>query len=73
MPKLPVVRPRDLIAVLKKKGFYQTRSVGSHLRFHHNDGRNTTVPFHRHPLRIGTLKSILNQVELTTEQLLEML
>lgn len=73
MSKLPVVKPRDVISFLEKNGFYHTRTDGSHFRFHHKDGRNTTVAFHRKPIPKGTLKSILRQAELTTEQLLEML
>lgn len=71
MPKLPVVRPRDVIALLKKRGFYLNRSDGSHMRFHHADGRKVTIAFHNKPLKKGTLKSILRQAELTTKQLID--
>jgi len=73
MPKLPVIKPRDLIAILKKKGFVQTRSVGSHFRFRHPDGSQTTVAFHREPIPKGTLKSILRQADLTVEQFIKLL
>lgn len=71
MPKLPVVKPRDVISFLKKHGFYLKRSDGSHQRYHHTDGRKVTVAYHNRPLKKGTLKSILRQAELTTGQLVD--
>ncbi|MBS3061608.1 MAG: type II toxin-antitoxin system HicA family toxin [Candidatus Diapherotrites archaeon] len=38
--------PRDLFRALKKLGFVETRSRGSHYRFEHPDGRKTSVPVH---------------------------
>ena len=73
MPKLPVIKPRILISVLQKKGFYLARTDGSHHRYHHRDGRKATVPFHNRPLKKGTLKSILRQAELSTEDLIKLL
>lgn len=71
MPKLPVVKPRDFVRFLKKQGFVQVRSDGSHLRFHHHDGRKVTVPYHNRPFKKGTLKSMLNQADVTTEFILK--
>lgn len=73
MPKLPVVKPRNFITVLKKKGFLQVRSDGSHLRFHHANGQKVTVPYHNRPFKKGTLKSMLRQAEMTTDELIELL
>ena len=47
MSTTPVVTARELMRVLRKLGFVQTRSRGSHRRFEHPDGRKTTVPVHR--------------------------
>ncbi len=71
MPKLPVVKPRELAAFLKKKGFYLARSDGSHQRYHHDDGRKVTVPYHTRPFKKGTFKSILRQAELTVDTYLK--
>ncbi|OGG15766.1 hypothetical protein A3D77_07890 [Candidatus Gottesmanbacteria bacterium RIFCSPHIGHO2_02_FULL_39_11] len=73
MPKLPVLKPREMISFLEKHGFQVVRSDGSHFRFHHPDGRRTTVAFHNKPLKRGTLKSILRQSELTTDDLVDFL
>lgn len=47
MTQTPVVTARQLIRVLRRLGFAQTRSRGTHRRFEHPDGRKTTVPVHR--------------------------
>ncbi len=46
MPALPVLRPREVIAILSALGFREARQRGSHKRFVHPDGRSTTVPVH---------------------------
>ena len=47
MSSLPVLKPREVIAILAALGFEETRQRGSHKRFRHEDGRVTTVPVHR--------------------------
>ena len=46
MPSLPVLRPREVIAILSALGFREVRQRGSHKRFIHPDGRSTTMPVH---------------------------
>jgi predicted RNA binding protein YcfA (HicA-like mRNA interferase family) len=46
MPGVPVLRPREVIAVLARLGFVEVRQRGSHKQFRHADGRATTVPVH---------------------------
>jgi len=43
----PVLKPREVIAILVALGFDEVRQRGSHKQFRHADGRATTVPFHR--------------------------
>jgi predicted RNA binding protein YcfA (HicA-like mRNA interferase family) len=47
MPKLPVLKPREVVARLLALGFVEVRQRGSHKQFRHPDGRATTVPFHK--------------------------
>ena len=47
MTETPVLTARQLIRALRRLGFVQIRSRGSHRRFEHPDGRKTTVPVHR--------------------------
>lgn len=47
MSTTPSINARTLMKTLRRLGFVQTRSRGSHRRFEHPDGRKTTVPVHR--------------------------
>lgn len=46
MSSVPVLKPREVIAVLSALGFEEVRQSGSHKQFRHSDGRATTVPVH---------------------------
>ena len=46
MPPVPVLGPREVIAILAGLGFEEVRQRGTHKRFRHPDGRATTVPVH---------------------------
>lgn len=46
MPPVPVLKPREVIAILIALGFEEVRQRGSHKQFRHADGRATTVPVH---------------------------
>ncbi|HWL93944.1 MAG TPA: type II toxin-antitoxin system HicA family toxin [Phycisphaerae bacterium] len=60
MSRNPTITARQLIRVLRKLGFTETRSRGSHHRFVHADGRKTTVPIHKgRDIPIGLLRQIV--------------
>jgi len=44
---VPVLKPREVVAILQTLGFVEIRQRGSHKQFRHADGRVTTVPFHQ--------------------------
>lgn len=46
MGSAPVLKPREVVALLEALGFCEIRQRGSHKQFRHPDGRGTTVPFH---------------------------
>jgi len=74
MPKFPAVKDTKLIKILKKLGFFEHSEKGSsHLVFKHSDGRRTTVARHRKEIPIGTLKSILKDVEISNEEFRKLL
>ena len=72
MPKLPVVKPERVIKALKKIEFIEVRQKGSHIQLKRGN-LLVTVPFHNKDLNPTTLKSILRQAKITTEELLEIL
>jgi predicted RNA binding protein YcfA (HicA-like mRNA interferase family) len=43
---IPVLKPREVISILRRLGFVEQRHRGSHKQFRHADGRITTVPVH---------------------------
>jgi predicted RNA binding protein YcfA (HicA-like mRNA interferase family) len=47
MGDVPVLKPREVAAILGNLGFTQVRQRGSHCQYRHPDGRMTTVPFHQ--------------------------
>lgn len=68
----PVLRPREVSAILGRLGFVEVRQRGSHKQYRHPDGRVTTVPFHAHrDLQPGLLRQIAKDVGLTLEDFLK--
>jgi predicted RNA binding protein YcfA (HicA-like mRNA interferase family) len=47
MPKLPVLKPQEVVSRLELLGFIEVRQRGFHKQFRPPDGRATTVPFHK--------------------------
>jgi predicted RNA binding protein YcfA (HicA-like mRNA interferase family) len=43
---VPVLKPREVVAILERLGFVEVRQRGSHRQYRHPDGRVTTVSFH---------------------------
>jgi len=69
MPKLSPIGSNKLIKILTKEGFILIRQKGSHARLEHTDGRKTSVPVHTgENVRIGLLRKILRDINLTPEQ-----
>jgi len=62
MSNFPSLTPKELIKVLKRKGFVLKRIHGSH-HYYINPvaGKITVVPMHNKDLAKGTLQAILKQ------------
>ena len=74
MGHLPVLKPREVVALLEALGFSELRQRGSHKQFRHPDGRSTTVPFHAgRDLSPILLRQIAKDIGLTVEELLKAL
>ena len=61
---------RDVYKVLVKHGFYFDRQRGDHMQMIHNDGRFVTL-VKQNPIKIGTLKSILIQADISQEDFIK--
>ena len=72
--RLPMLKSREIISVLRKLGFYKVRQKGSHIFFQHSDGRSTLIPFHsREDIGRGLLRQILREIEVAPEEFLKLL
>lgn len=72
--KLPKLSASEIIKVLEKCGFAQTRQSGSHKIFKNENGNRATVPYHSNKiLHPKTLKSILREADLSVEELNKLL
>lgn len=72
MGAVPVLKPRELAALLLQLGFQEVRQRGSHRQYRHADGRGTTVPFHSgRDISPTLLRKIARDIGLTVEELLQ--
>jgi predicted RNA binding protein YcfA (HicA-like mRNA interferase family) len=75
-PKLPVLKPRQVLAALQRAGFYVHHQTGSHARLLHSTRPElrVTIPIHNKDLPPSFLKRrILKQANLTEEEFLGLL
>ena len=75
MSGMPIISGRQAIAALEKLGYQVVRQKGSHVRLRHpTDSRRqpTTVPLHKE-LKAGTLRAIIRDAGLSTEDFVALL
>ena len=71
MGNLPVLKPQEVVQILRSLGFEEIRQRGSHKQFRHPDGRVTTVPFHKgRDISPTLLRKIAQDVSLKVEEML---
>ncbi|MCY4589374.1 MAG: type II toxin-antitoxin system HicA family toxin [Alphaproteobacteria bacterium] len=69
MASVPVLKPREAIAILAALGFQEVRQRGSHKQFRHQDGRATIIPVHGgRDLSPILLRRIARDVGLTADE-----
>ncbi|HBC45276.1 TPA: hypothetical protein DCZ81_03860 [Candidatus Collierbacteria bacterium] len=71
MPKLPQVKPKELVRLLEKRGFVARKTKSGHVFFQHPGGRTTIVSIHNKPLAKGTLSGILKQTGISVDELID--
>jgi predicted RNA binding protein YcfA (HicA-like mRNA interferase family) len=72
MGRVPVLKPREVVAILEALGFAEVRQRGSHKQFRHQDGRSTTVPFHQgRDISPVLLRQIAKDVGLAIDEMLK--
>ena len=74
MPKLPAVKPREVIRFLERNGFVLDHVSGSHFIYYHPvSRRRAVVPRHTRDLPKGTLISLLREAGFTRDELIAFL
>lgn len=72
--RLPSIRPRKIIQILKRTGFEGARQTGSHLILvNKNTKKIVPIPIHAKDIKRGLLISIIKQSGLTVIQFLKLL
>jgi predicted RNA binding protein YcfA (HicA-like mRNA interferase family) len=72
--KLPLVKVKVFERLLFYLGFEIKRQKGSHVFYRHPDGRYTTLPHHgNQEIGRSLLRQILREIEISPEQLIEVL
>ena len=74
MSRIPSLTPRDVIRILKKKGFVLDRIRGSHHIYYHPQlKKRVVVPLHKKDLPRGLLLEILKQAGIDRDRLKNLL
>jgi predicted RNA binding protein YcfA (HicA-like mRNA interferase family) len=69
MAKVPILKPREVVAILSGLGFACVRQRGSHMQFRHADGRATTVPDHGgRDISPSLLRKIARDIGMSAEE-----
>lgn len=72
MPRLPVLKPKEVIKILEKAGFCFIRQKGSHQIYVKNN-IGIVIPWHNKDLKTGTLRKIISQSGLSVEEFIQLL
>jgi len=68
-PQLPRITARELISVLRKRGFLMVRSSGSHHLFRDVNGNRAVVPVHAGKIiPLKTLTGILRDADIPIDE-----
>jgi len=67
--RLPILKAREVIRVIRKLGFFEARQKGAHICFKHSDGRFTLVPHYgNEDIGRGLLRQIIREINVSPEE-----
>ena len=70
MPKLPSIKPKELIKKLQKLGFVKDHQTGSHfIMWHSKTKKRAVIPIHLRDIPKGTLNSLLKEAGILREEI----
>ena len=74
MPRLPTVKPRQVVRALERAGFEIDHQTGSHVvLWRASDNRRVVVPWHNRDLGRGLTLRIIKSAGLTRDEFIELL
>ena len=69
MSKPPVLKAKELIKIVEKLGFVNSRNRGSHFFFKHKNGRTTVIPVHPgKTVGLGLMRNILKDIGMSVDE-----
>lgn len=69
MPKIPILKPGEIIKRFEKLGFIKDHQTGSHVILYHPvTKKRATIPFHLKDISRGFLSAILKQTGVSREE-----
>jgi len=73
MTKLPTLKPKEVIAILKKADYYIDHVTGSHYIMRHPERRHhIAIPYYVRDVKRGVLHSIIKQSRMSQEEFLSL-
>ena len=74
MSRLTLANAQSFEKLLFRLGFVKTRQKGSHVVYHHLDGRSVSVPFHsKKDISRPLLRSLLRQIDIDVDMYNELI
>ncbi len=74
MPRLPTVKPRQVVRALERAGFEIDHQTGSHIILRRaSDNSRVVVPWHNRDLGRGLTLRIIKSAGLTRDQFIQLL
>ncbi len=74
MPKIPIVKPKEVIKALQRKDFIIDHISGSHYVMYNSDKTlRATIAYHNKVIKRKTLMSILKSAEISIDELKKLL
>lgn len=69
MPKIPSLKPKEVVKKLKRLGFIKHHQIGSHLVMKNQQNETRAViPMHLRDIKKGTLSAILREADIDRDE-----
>lgn len=73
MSPLPVLTWKQVTKALKRAGFVFDRQKGSHMVYYHPENNRTVVVPRHNEIKRGTLREILREANISSQELIDLL